>query len=220
MYFTTRVEIEKLLNDVGKSLRDFPTIPFPGEKYFHSDVNRLIAEETNYDVEEMYALHDSNLAKLNVEQRKIYDSVIANAENNIGGAFFVYDSGGCGKMFLWQTICAKLRSQRKIVLPVASSGIAAVLLPGGRTAHSRFHIPFKLDNCSTAGINYGSDLAELIRQTSLIIWDEAPMQHRHAFELLTDFCATLCLLLIHRELENLLEVLLFYLVVTIDRFYP
>ncbi|XP_063936175.1 uncharacterized protein LOC108225973 [Daucus carota subsp. sativus] len=178
----TLAEIEMLLNDVGKSLRDFPTIPFPGEKYFQSDVNRLIAEETNYDVEEMSALHDSNFAKLNVEQREIYDSVIGKAENNIGGAFFVYGSGGCGKTFLWQTICAKLRSQRKIVLPVASSGIAAVLLPGGRTAHSRFHIPLKLDNCSTAGINHGSDLAELIRQTSLIIWDEAPMQHRHAFE--------------------------------------
>ncbi|WOH08400.1 hypothetical protein DCAR_0727840 [Daucus carota subsp. sativus] len=156
----TLAEIEKLLNDVGKSLRDFPTIPFPGEKYFQSDVNRLIAEETNYDVEEMSALHDSNLAKLNVEQRKIYDSVIAKAENNIGGAFFVYGNGGCGKTFLWQTIYAKLRSQRKIVLPVASSGIAVVLLPGGRIAHSRFHIPLKLDNCSTAGINHGSDLAE------------------------------------------------------------
>ena len=170
------------MNDVGKSLKDFPTIPFPDEKYFHSDVIRLIAEETSYDPREMSVLHDRNLAKLNADQRKIYDSVVEKAENNIGGACFVYGSGGCGKTFLWQTICAKLRSQRKIVLPVASSGIAAVLLPGGRTAHSRFHIPFKLDNCSTAGINYGSDLAELIRQTSLIIWDEAPMQHRHAFE--------------------------------------
>ncbi|XP_074346691.1 uncharacterized protein LOC141685496 [Apium graveolens] len=35
--------------------------------------------------------------------------------------------------------------ENKIVLSVASCGIVAVLLPGGRTAHSRFHIPLKLD---------------------------------------------------------------------------
>ncbi|XP_074374178.1 uncharacterized protein LOC141714563 [Apium graveolens] len=39
--------------------------------------------------------------------------------------------------------------EHKIVLSIASCGIAVVLLPGGRTAHSRFHIPLKLDeNCS------------------------------------------------------------------------
>lgn len=74
-----------------------------------------------------------------------------------------------------------MRSEGKIVLLVAS-GIAATLLPGGRTAHSRFHIPLKLDRYSVAGIKHGSDISELIKHTSLVIWDEAPMQHRHAFE--------------------------------------
>lgn len=68
------------------------------------------------------------------------------------------------------------------MLPVASSGIAATLLPGGRLAHSRFHIPLKIDQYSIAGIKHGSELGDLMKQTSLIIWDEAPMQHRHGFE--------------------------------------
>ena len=34
-----------------------------------------------------------------------------------------------------------LRAQGKIVLCVASSGIAALILRGGRTAHSTFRIP-------------------------------------------------------------------------------
>ncbi|XP_074346831.1 uncharacterized protein LOC141685636 [Apium graveolens] len=73
-------------------------------------------------------------------------------------------------------------AEHKIVLPVASCGIAAVLLPGGRTAHSRFHIPLKLDeNCST-GLRHGTDISELLQRTDLIIWDEAPMHHRHDFE--------------------------------------
>ncbi|XP_074347225.1 uncharacterized protein LOC141686063 [Apium graveolens] len=99
-----------------------------------------------------------------------------------GGVFFVYGSGGCDKTFLWQTLCCRLRSEGKIVIHVASCGIAAVLLPGGRTAHSRFHIPLKFDQNSISGIRHGTNIAELIQQTDLIIWDEAPMQHRHAFE--------------------------------------
>lgn len=85
---------------------------------------------------------------------------------------------------MWRTLICKLRSLGKIVLPVASSGIAATLLPNGRTAHSRFKIPIILDDCSVCSITHNSDAAELIRRTSLIIWDEAPMQHRYAFECL------------------------------------
>ncbi|GKD55321.1 DNA helicase [Tanacetum coccineum] len=40
-------------------------------------------------------------------------------------------------MFLWKTILSSLRSQGKIVLAVASSGIASLLLPARGTAHSR-----------------------------------------------------------------------------------
>ncbi|XP_074355321.1 uncharacterized protein LOC141694456 [Apium graveolens] len=102
--------------------------------------------------------------------------------DEVGRVFFIYGSGGYGKTFLWQTLCCRLRSEGKIVLPVASCGIAAVLFPGGRTAHSRFHIPLKLDQDSTTGIRHGTNIAELIQQTDSIIWDEAPIQHRHAFE--------------------------------------
>lgn len=96
--------------------------------------------------------------------------------------FFVYGSGGCGKTFVWKTLCARLLSEGNIVLPVASSGIAATLIPGGRTTHSRFHIPLKLDHISVAGIKHGTHKAEMIKKTSLIIWNAAPMQHRFAFE--------------------------------------
>ncbi|KAK1384255.1 ATP-dependent DNA helicase [Heracleum sosnowskyi] len=85
-------------------------------------------------------------------------------------------------LIIQYTLCCRLRSQGQIVLPVASSGIAATLLPGGRTAYSRFHIPLKLDHISIVGIKHGTDITELMQHTNLIIWDEAPMQHRHAFE--------------------------------------
>ncbi|KAF7814906.1 ATP-dependent DNA helicase PIF1-like [Senna tora] len=70
------------------------------------------------------------------------------------------------------------------IVSIASSGIASQLIPGGRTAHSRFSIPLNIDGNSTCHIVQGSDLAELMVHTKLIIWDEAPMVHRHCFEAL------------------------------------
>ncbi|CAN1327045.1 ATP-dependent DNA helicase pif1 [Linum perenne] len=92
--------------------------------------------------------------------------------------------GGTGKTFLWKVISAKLRSEGKIVLCVATSGIAALLMEGGRTAHSKFHIPIKLTETSTCDIFHGTEVAELIQQASLIIWDEAPMAHKFCMEAL------------------------------------
>ncbi|GMF62382.1 unnamed protein product [Phytophthora fragariaefolia] len=53
---------------------------------------------------------------------------------------------------------------------------------GGRTAHSTFKIPLKLDEKSVCSIHKQSKLKKLFQEASLIIWDEAPMTHRHAFE--------------------------------------
>jgi hypothetical protein len=96
--------------------------------------------------------------------------------------FFVAGCGGTGKTFLWTTLASRLRGEGKIVLAVASSGIAALLLPGGRTAHSRFRIPLALNDQSSCSISQRTAVADLVRQAALIIWDEAPMMHRHAFE--------------------------------------
>lgn len=177
-------EIERMLNTLGKSLKNFPTIPMPSGTYLDKCTNRLILEERSYAICQMQDEHKGMVSKLNVEQKHVYDAVIQSVYEDKGGLFFVYGSGGCGKTFLWRTIIARLRSESLIVLPVASSGIAATLLPGGRTAHSRFKIPLKLDETSTCSIPSNSDIGELLKQTKLIIWDEAPMQHRYAFEAL------------------------------------
>ncbi|XP_024013969.1 uncharacterized protein LOC112088047 [Eutrema salsugineum] len=87
-----------------------------------------------------------------------------------------------GKTHLWKILSAAIRSKGQIVLNVASSGIAALLLPGGRTAHSRFGIPLNPDELSTCNMHPGSDLAALVAEASLIIWDEAPMMSKFCFE--------------------------------------
>ncbi|KAF7807313.1 ATP-dependent DNA helicase PIF1-like [Senna tora] len=85
-----------------------------------------------------------------------------------------------------------LRGHGDIVLAVASSGIASQLIPGGRTAHSRFSIPLECNENSTCKIMQGSELVNLLLHTKLIIWDEAPMTHRLCFEALDRSLKDIC----------------------------
>jgi PIF1 helicase. len=70
--------------------------------------------------------------------------LIVDAEQ--GGFFFLDAPGGTDKTFLISLILAKIRSQQKTALEIASSGIAAILLDGGRTAHSAFKLPSDIYN--------------------------------------------------------------------------
>ena len=56
--------------------------------------------------------------------------------------FFLYGYGGTGKTYIWKTLASSLRADNKIVIMVASSGIASLLLPRGKTAHSKFQFQF------------------------------------------------------------------------------
>jgi hypothetical protein len=157
-------------------------MPYPDTLLLSQSNNRLLQEELDYDRIFLAKEHIKLFSGLNYEQRKIYDAIIGSVTENKGGVFFVYGHGGTGKTYLWRTLICRLRSEGKIVIAVASSGIAALLLPGGRTAHSRFQIPINITDSSTCGFKQGSQLAKLITRTSLIIWDEAPMAHRNCFE--------------------------------------
>ncbi len=76
-----------------------------------------------------------------------------------------------------------MRSTGDIALSMASSGIVALLLEGGYTAHSRFKIPIaSLCGSSVCYVPLNSPQAALIRAARLIVWDEAPMAHKHVFE--------------------------------------
>ena len=58
----------------------------------------------------------------------------------------------------------------------------STILTGGRTSHSMLGIPIALDEASLSFFKKNSERAELLKKTSLIIWDEVPMQHRFAVE--------------------------------------
>ncbi|CAN1332162.1 ATP-dependent DNA helicase pif1 [Linum perenne] len=177
------LEIQKFLQGIGTSPENFQGMPLPRTNLYGTS-NSLLSDELHWNEEQMRDVFNTNYRKLNEEQKRAFDMITTAVHEKNGKCFFVEGPGGTGKTFLWKVISAKLRSEGKIVLCVATSGIAALLMEGGRTAHSKFHIPIKLTETSTCDIFHGTEVAELIQQASLIIWDEAPMAHKFCMEAL------------------------------------
>ena len=114
--------------------------------------NTLIARERDYDLHQEAQLAEERLALLNQDQRSAFDLIDQAVQMRSGQSFFLHGAGGTGKTFVYNTLCHHLRSQGKVVVCVASSGIAALLLKGGHTAHSTFKIPIDIHETSTCGI--------------------------------------------------------------------
>ncbi len=163
----------------NKSLANCPGMPQPQHDWAADFGNRLIAEQQNYDPVEQHQLADERIPSLNTDQHSAFNEICHAVETKSGQIFFLHGPGGTGKTYVYSSLCHFLRSQGKIVLCVASSGIASLLLPGGQTAHTTFKIPIQIHESSHCGIKCNANLAELLQVTDLIIWDEAPMQHRH-----------------------------------------
>lgn len=168
------LHIDDILNGNGRSLIDFPNLPQIDHRLLNIGSHRLIVGECAYNVQEERLCFDALYSALIMKQNEVYTAIMnVVAEKKRG--FFLFGCGGTGKMYSWRTLIASICSQGKIVLVVASSGIASLLLPGGCTTHLRFNIPIDLDHDSCCSIDVGTNLAKLINIAELIIWDEAPL---------------------------------------------
>lgn len=91
-------------------------------------------------------------------------------------------AAGGGKTFLLNLTLALFRSRGQVAIATATTGIAATLLAGGATAHSRFGIPVPVDNSSVSNIKVTSERAAILRKAVVIIWDEVTMADKLAIE--------------------------------------
>jgi len=103
--------------------------------YDSEDLDQLIREERSYNIAQLRDDVTRNVPLLNNDQRNIYEAVM-HAVACADGCFFIDGPGGTGKTFLYNVLLSTVRSSGDIAVAVASSEIAALLITGGRTAHS------------------------------------------------------------------------------------
>jgi hypothetical protein len=176
--------VEQLLQaQGGKTLEDFE-LPIHAQLAALGDV-AVSEERAKYNVTQQAQQLARDVPLLNQHQHSIYDNVIdaVHDPRPMDKTFFVDGLGGASKTFLYGCLLNRVRSTGDIALSMASSSIAALLLEGGCTAHSCFKIPVaSLCGSSTCYVPLNSPQAALIRAARLIVWDEAPMAHKHVFE--------------------------------------
>ena len=95
-------------------------------------------------------------------------------ENHMTTIFMQADVG-CRKTFHSNARLAVVRWQGHAASAVATSGILATLMKGGRTAHNRFELPVPCLDYSFCGFSNTRDSAKLLRKAKLIAWNEAPI---------------------------------------------
>ena len=175
------IDIRNMLQSMGKDIKSFPLPEIDNTYDDACGVPREIFEESNIEsIEDDVALSDS----LNNEQRAAYDEILSSIDSNDGGLFFVDGPGGTGKTFLYMALLAKVRSQNKIAVATATSGVAASIMPGGRITHSRFKIPLTIDSGGYCSFTKQNGTSTLPHTASLIVWDEASMIKKQAVEAL------------------------------------
>lgn len=86
---------------------------------------------------------------------------------------FLDGPAGSGKTTLYKALLHQQRALKKVVLAHATMGIAALLLPGGRTTHSchKLPVPLLLKD-AVCGVTATSPTGRLLDRASVSIWDE------------------------------------------------
>ena len=164
---------------MGTCLEKFG-LPRPDLQNRIQRIPKVIQDEM-FDVSVQRGISEIKCSHLNTDQHNAFCKIMkaVEDENHTERLFFLNAPGGYGKTFLIEALLSTIRGMEKIALAVASSGIAAELLEGGRTAHSRFKIPIPVNESSVCSISLQSNDAKLLQKTSLIIWDEIMMAHAH-----------------------------------------
>ncbi|KAI9124307.1 hypothetical protein K1719_005607 [Acacia pycnantha] len=120
-------EVSHYLN--CRSLNDYPSLPTPVTDNIFDISNQLIFQELNYNKIKEREESERLQQLMTAEQKQVFDEIMGVASSKKGGFFFLHGFGRTGKTFIWNALTASVRSNGGIILNVASSEIAATLLP-------------------------------------------------------------------------------------------
>lgn len=172
-------EIVALLQQQGKSLDSPEFVGLPKPTSWQ--------QEEDFDPERERVCFERLAATLYRQQADVIEQVksyLQDPAKAVSNCIFVGGSGGCGKTYLYNAIYHLVRSHPKggSVVNMASTGIAATLLPQGRTVHNAFKLPVPLYSHSKSMVT-ASQCSRLIKEAKAFLWDESPMSSRYALEI-------------------------------------
>jgi hypothetical protein len=165
-------KIEEILLRNDSSFRSFEM-----ESSIEIDETALNAAEEIVNEQEIAQRYRS---QMNEDQLAILSAISNDLDDDSIRAkcMFVDGPGGSGKSFLFNGTYHALKSSGKKVLCMAFTGIAADLMPNGRTIHSYFKLGLELTENSTSGIERGTLAEQVLKEADVFIIDECSMISR------------------------------------------
>ncbi len=174
--------LEEIMVSMGRSLthEDYGfVLPMAEVDSDASMMGRRVRPRLNLEMtsEAAAAERDRLTALFTPEQASGFELVMASIGSQLASnTFTVLASAGCGKTVFANGLAAAVRARGRVAVCVAASALAAMLLMGGRTAHSQFHIPIPSNDTTVCHFTHADKL--MMRHADLILWDECSMIHR------------------------------------------
>ncbi|XP_057339411.1 uncharacterized protein LOC130676921 [Microplitis mediator] len=141
--------INSMLEKEGGSLSTFPDMPPVTDELYENDSVLLSTRD----------LSQAYYNKLNSSQKEVVDFVLNSIESNepnFHNYVYIDGPGGSGKTIIYKTLYHILSNENKIVSIMAYTGIAATLLPNGKTVHKTFGLPVPMFSDSSSYIKPNS----------------------------------------------------------------
>jgi hypothetical protein len=170
--------IARLLEPHSKTLEDYH---LPAAAANALDANRLVQDELSYNTCDLQEILDQPLLP---HQTDAFVKFLLHYDTNQPLFMFIDAVAGAGKTKFLNHVLAHVRSQGRVALPVATCGIAAILLMNGRTPNSRFRTGNDCTDESMCNISCRENdpFRQLIVAADVVLWDEWPMASRYLFE--------------------------------------
>ena len=177
-------EIERMLLDCGHTL----------ERHGLPSARQHIPERPVFTPEQHAKLSEEMWPTLNNEQKAFaIDFLNAFGHRDQQSRlkqtrlFYLEGAAGTGKTHVYRYLFHTLKSLKINVVCLALTGIAATLLPEGRTIHSVFKIPLNLTDTSTSFLDYSKDpeAYNFVRDLQVIIIDEISMVSKQILDIIS-----------------------------------
>jgi hypothetical protein len=173
-------KIEQILIRNGTNFRDFemePSFEINEEDLIDVTLTQPDTSPNELTIEQYQELGQEMYETLNEDQKKIVDELleIFNINELRMNCNFIDGPGGTGKTFIYKTLYNILKGMDKNVINMAYTGIAATLLPKGKTIHGVFALGINITPETTSGILKGTKAEKVLKETHVFIIDEASM---------------------------------------------
>jgi len=182
-------DIYSLLRERGLPAESFNLPPPPDDQkrdWGVLEMERELAYDPEHEQQEFERVFA--LIKACPEQLAAWNVIQDALHGGTSNVVFIDGPAGSGKTTLYEALLHHQRAKGEIALAHAMLGIAALLLPGGRTTHSRYKLPVPLPlQDASCGIKPTSPAGRLLYRASVSIWDEAPNAPLAAIEAVDRF---------------------------------